>query len=182
MTMKTLSQIFANRGDPWQTEREQEREEERDAFQRGLYRPGDTDRWLVYPPSGGKPFTVTDWPKIRAFKETGFRVVQVGWAKPERRVHDFTEMRYQFARPRREPKLREARPSSRSKAVNVKRAQIIQQVRRDAFDTPKAERYKVSWLDGRYSEFFWSKERAEEKRELLGKYVPNCNPIITVER
>ena len=42
--MKTLSQIFASRGDPWTTEREQERDADKDAFQRGLYRPGDTDR------------------------------------------------------------------------------------------------------------------------------------------
>jgi len=183
--MKTLSQIFADRGDPWTTEREQDKAAELAALHAGRFRPADTLRWLVTMPSGAQ-VTVTNYAKLAAFKRAGFKVRQVGWDRPERDkrlASTGQSFDYSFAKTKRERRSdMTGKPDRASRDVcRIKPAQVIQKVRRKYYGTPSHTRYRVSWLDRRYSETFHSLERAEEKIALLVLHGIDTRPTLETE-
>lgn len=173
--MKTLPQIFASRGDPWDNPDAPEPLVRTVAAWRITLSTGDT-------------MLTTNGKTMQRLKLAGLAVEQVSWdhrSKPEREGDPDMDRWTEAVRQRkRAPLLSRAKlskPPCREIDGRLNVAKTMRRVRVNMSRPADRTKYEVSWLDGRYSEWFWSKERAQEKIELLGKYVPNSNPILTVE-
>lgn len=172
--MKTLPQIFAERGDSWVNHEEPEQKPETNAC------------WEVTLASTGQILKVFDRETADRYRQQPklFTVRQVSsYSRPYQEVEypdmdQWTEATRQKKRSPLVSRFRPITPQSRRDSRLLKATQVMSGIR--VGKPVSHNKYRVTWADGRYFEVFWTLEEAEEKRQVLAKYL-GFESVITVE-